>query len=134
MLSFQRVCGGSWLPPQEQVHRCPGRDRANIFHDLHETWKVSLRRRCAHGAFGKEQSVDRIYDTFASEEEFREANEWIGGFGHARSLPLIQRVFLHLLGRELSEIATEDGILTSAFKSRVPIICLPLPTAHSVLQ
>ena len=39
-----------------------------------------------------------------------------------------------LLGRELSEIATEDGILTSAFKSRVPIICLPLPTAHSVLQ
>src|SRR5262249_56953263 len=26
-------------------------------------------------------------------------------------------------GRELSEIATEDGILTSAFKSRVPIYC-----------
>ena len=30
---------------------------------------------------------------------------------------------MHLLGRELSEIATEDGILTSAFKSRVPVFC-----------
>ena len=100
---------------------------ANIFHDLHET----LGR---HHYIGSpkisdaellEEKVDRIYDTFASEEEFREANEWIGGFAaqldstHAYST----REFLHLLGRELSEIATEDGILTSAFKSRVPIFC-----------
>jgi deoxyhypusine synthase len=31
--------------------------------------------------------------------------------------------FLHLLGRELSEIATEDGILTSAYKAKVPVFC-----------
>jgi deoxyhypusine synthase len=73
----------------------------------------------------QEQSVDRIYDTLASEEEFREANEWIGGFASQldHSHPYSTREFLHLLGRELSEIATEDGILTSAFKSRVPIFC-----------
>ncbi len=100
---------------------------ANIFHDLHET----LGRHHYLGdpkisdAELVEEKVDRIYDTFASEEEFREAYEWIGGFAtqldntHAYST----REFLHLLGRELSEIATEDGILTSAFKSRVPIFC-----------
>ncbi|MEK7832887.1 MAG: deoxyhypusine synthase family protein [Acidobacteriota bacterium] len=100
---------------------------ANIFHDLHET----LGR---HHYIGDpkisdtelmEERVDRIYDTFASEEEFREAYEWIGGFAKEldNSHPYSTREFLHLLGRELSEIATEDGILTSAFKSRVPIFC-----------
>jgi deoxyhypusine synthase len=100
---------------------------ANLYHDLHET----LGRHHYIGDPGisdaelQEQMVDRIYDTYASEEEFREANEWIGGFAaqldntHACST----REFLHLLGRELSEIATEDGILTSAYKSRVPIFC-----------
>ncbi|HWQ36193.1 MAG TPA: deoxyhypusine synthase family protein [Blastocatellia bacterium] len=100
---------------------------ANLYHDLHET----LGRHHYIGDPGisdaelQEQMVDRIYDTYASEEEFREANEWIGGFAaqldntHAYST----REFLHLLGRELSEIATEDGILTSAYKSRVPIFC-----------
>ncbi|MGH9841179.1 MAG: deoxyhypusine synthase family protein, partial [Blastocatellia bacterium] len=100
---------------------------ANIFHDLHET----LGRHHYIGdprvtdAELVEEKVDRIYDTFASEEEFREANEWIGGFAAQldSTNPYSTREFLHLLGRELSEIATEDGILTSAFKSRVPIFC-----------
>jgi len=30
---------------------------------------------------------------------------------------------LHLLGRELAEIAAEDGVLTAAYKSRVPVFC-----------
>ncbi len=100
---------------------------ANIFHDLHETlgrYHYIGETRSSDAEL-LEEKVDRIYDTYASEEEFREANEWIGGFAaqldnsHAYST----REFLHLLGRELSEIATEDGILTSAFKSRVPIFC-----------
>ena len=100
---------------------------ANLFHDLHET----LGRHHYQGsptlddAQLQELSVDRIYDTLASEEEFREANEWIGSFTTQldNTYPHSTREFLHLLGRELSEIATEDGILTSAFKSRVPIFC-----------
>ena len=96
-----------------------------LFHDLHET----LGRHHYQGspmlddAQLQEQMVDRIYDTLASEEEFREANEWIGGFAGQldNSHPHSTREFLHLLGRELSEIATEDGILTAAFKSRVPV-------------
>jgi deoxyhypusine synthase len=101
---------------------------ANIFHDLHETLGSSslcwvIRGR--NDAELLEEKVDRIYDTYASEEEFREANEWIGGFAAQldNTHPYSTREFLHLLGRELSEIATEDGILTSAFKSRVPIFC-----------
>ncbi|MFN0124811.1 MAG: deoxyhypusine synthase family protein [Blastocatellia bacterium] len=100
---------------------------ANLYHDLHETLGRYhyIGDTLTSDLELQEQMVDRIYDTFASEEEFREANEWIGGFAaqldntHAYST----REFLHLLGRELSEIATEDGILTSAFKSRVPIFC-----------
>ncbi len=100
---------------------------SNLFHDLHET----LGRFHYQGSPNldgfelQEQMVDRTYDTLASEEEFREANEWIGGFTAQldHTHPYSTREFLHLLGRELSEIATEDGILTSAFKSRVPIYC-----------
>jgi len=100
---------------------------ANLFHDLHET----LGRFHYQGSPAlddaqlQEQMVDRIHDTLASEEEFREANEWIGGFTAQldNTHPYSTREFLHLLGRELSEIATEDGILTSAYKSRVPIFC-----------
>jgi len=40
-----------------------------------------------------------------------------------QSRPYSPREFLHLLGRELAEIATEDGVLTSAYKARVPIFC-----------
>ena len=94
---------------------------ANIFHDLHETLGRHhyLGDARANDADLLDEKVDRIYDTYASEEEFREANEWIGGFAAQldNTHPYSTREFLHLLGRELSEIATEDGILTSAFKS-----------------
>jgi deoxyhypusine synthase len=100
---------------------------ATLFHDLHETLGRHhyLGDTKMDGTQLQEQSVDRIYDTFASEEEFREANEWIGGFAQQleNSHAYSTREFIHLLGRELSEIATEDGILTSAFKSRVPVFC-----------
>jgi deoxyhypusine synthase len=69
--------------------------------------------------------ISRMWDLLASDEEYREADEWIGGFTNQldQTRPFSTREFLHLLGRELAEIATEDGILTSAFKSRVPIFC-----------
>jgi deoxyhypusine synthase len=61
----------------------------------------------------------------ASDEEYREADEWVGGFSNQldQTRPYSTREFLHLLGRELAEIATEDGVLTSAYKARVPVFC-----------
>jgi deoxyhypusine synthase len=100
---------------------------ANLFHDLHETLGRYHYQASAEmtDAELQEAQVGRFYDTLASEHEYREADEWVGNFAntvdHAR--PYSTREFLHLLGRELSEIATEDGILTSAYKAKVPIFC-----------
>jgi deoxyhypusine synthase len=99
----------------------------NLFHDLHEM----LGRHHYIGSPDlndlelREALVDRIYDTLGSEIEFREANEWIGNFVAQLDLsrPYSTREFLYLLGRELSEIASEDGILTAAYKAKVPVYC-----------
>jgi len=99
----------------------------NLFHDLHET----LGRHHYIGSPNLDDAelqdalVDRIYDTLASEVEFREADEWIGNFIAQLDLtrPYPSREFFYLLGRELAEIASEDGILTSAYKAKVPIFC-----------
>jgi deoxyhypusine synthase len=100
---------------------------ANLFHDLHETLgRYHYQAPTdATDADLQEAQVGRFHDTLASEYEYREADEWVGNFAntldHAR--PYSTREFLHLLGRELSEIATEDGILTSAYKAKVPVFC-----------
>jgi deoxyhypusine synthase len=69
--------------------------------------------------------IMRIGDVLANREEYQEADEWVGSVINqldlARSYSV--REFLGVLGRELSEIANEDGILTAAFKSRVPVFC-----------
>src|SRR5262249_40212952 len=69
--------------------------------------------------------ISRMWDLLASDEEYREAKEWIGGF--TNQLDQKRSYFvgevLHLLGRELAEIASEDGVVTSAYKEKVPIFC-----------
>src|SRR3989441_11193619 len=69
--------------------------------------------------------INRMGDLLASEEEYHEAEEWVGGFASQldQTRPYSTREFLHLLGRELAEIASEDGVLTAAYKSRVPVFC-----------
>src|SRR5258706_12227810 len=72
--------------------------------------------------------ISRMWDLLASDEEYREANEWVGGFTNQldQSRPYSTREFLHLLGRELARIATDHFVLTSAYKARVPIFCPPV--------
>jgi deoxyhypusine synthase len=98
-----------------------------IFHDLHET--LGRHHFQAHPSMTDAEleasQINRMWDLLASDEEYREAEEWVGGFSNQLdpSRPYSTREFLHLLGRELAEIATEDGVLTSAYKARVPIFC-----------
>ncbi|MGH9900332.1 MAG: deoxyhypusine synthase family protein [Pyrinomonadaceae bacterium] len=98
-----------------------------LFHDLHET--LGRQHFQAHPSMTDAElesaQIGRMWDVLASEEEYREADEWVGGFTNQldQTRPYSTREFLHLLGRELAEIATEDGALTSAYKSRVPIFC-----------
>ncbi len=98
-----------------------------IFHDLHET--LGRHHYQAHPSMTDAEleasQINRMWDLLASDEEYREADEWVGGFANQldQSRPYSTREFLHLIGRELAEIATEDGVLTSAYKARVPIFC-----------
>ncbi len=100
---------------------------AMLFHDLHET--LGRHHYQSHpnmtDAELESAQISRMWDLLASEEEYREADEWVGGFTNQldQTRPYSTREFLHLLGRELSEIATDDGVLTAAYKSRVPVFC-----------
>lgn len=100
---------------------------AMLFQDLHET--LGRNHYQAHPSMPDEElessSVMRLGDVLASVDEYREADEWVGGFANQldTSRPFSVREFLHVLGKELAEIATEDGVLTSAYKARVPVYC-----------
>ncbi|RMF99416.1 MAG: hypothetical protein D6735_15370 [Acidobacteria bacterium] len=102
-----------------------------LFHDIHETLGRSHYQ--AHPAMPDEElemaEIYRVGNVLANQEEYREADEWIGSVINQLDLTRAYsiREFLHILGRELAEIANEDGILTSAFKSRVPVFCPDLP-------
>ncbi|MBC7795406.1 MAG: deoxyhypusine synthase family protein [Pyrinomonadaceae bacterium] len=97
-----------------------------LFHDLHET--LGRNHFQAHPSMDDEElessAIERNGDILANSDEYREADEWIGGFSaQIEQRAYSGREFLHLLGRELAEIATEDGVITSAYKSRIPIFC-----------
>src|SRR5690349_18585167 len=74
---------------------------ANLYHDLHET----RGRRHYLGSPHEddkalaEQHIDRVYDTFASEREFIDNDNWIADFAATlEPRPYTSREFLHHLG------------------------------------
>jgi deoxyhypusine synthase len=100
---------------------------ANLFHDCHETlgmfhWKGSQH---VDDLELKSHDVDRIYDVFASEQEFRRTDGFIEKFcaGLDSGRPYGTREFLYLLGRALDENRKAEGILTAAYKAKVPVYC-----------
>ena len=98
-----------------------------LYNDLHEILGRSHFQ--AHPSMNDEEldaaDVMRVGDVLANREEYQEADEWIGSVINQLELSRSYSVreFLHLMGRELSEIAHEDGILTSAYKARIPVFC-----------
>lgn len=98
-----------------------------LFHDIHETLGRNYYQ--AHPSMSDEDldvsEVMRVGDILSNREEFQEADEWVGSvinqLDHERSYSM--REFLHLMGRELAEIAHEDGIMTSSYKARIPVFC-----------
>ncbi len=98
-----------------------------LFQDIHET--LGRNHYQAHASMDDDEleasDVVRIGDTLANSEEYQEADEWIGSVINQLDLSRAYstREFLHLMGRELAEIAHEDGIMTAGFKSRIPIFC-----------
>ena len=100
---------------------------ANLFHDIHE----SLGRHHWMGSCSvddkdlKDLGIDRIYDTFALEEEFYEADGFIAEFAKTLdpSRAYTTREFLYLLGKRLAEVGEEKGILSTAAEQGLPIYC-----------
>src|SRR6185295_5112058 len=97
---------------------------ANLYHDLHET-------RGQHHYVGSPHAddaalalehIDRVYDTYASEDEFVANDIWIADFAATLELrPYTSREFLYLLGGHLWKTTKRDGILTAAYRANVPI-------------
>ena len=99
---------------------------ANLYHDLHETrgQRHYLGSPSADDAALAEDRIDRVYDTYASEDEFCSNDAWIADFATTlESRAYTTREFLHLLGGHLWNTTGRDGILTSAFRANVPIFC-----------
>src|SRR6266700_1191561 len=98
-----------------------------LFHDIHET--LGRNHYQGHPSMSDEElaasDVARVGDVLANREEYQEADEWVGSVINQLELSRSYgvREFLHLMGRELAEIAHEDGILTSSFKARIPVFC-----------
>lgn len=100
---------------------------ANFFHDIHESLG-RLHFQCSPAIDDvhlQKNLIDRMYDTLVDEEEFREEDAFIGRFAATldQSRPYTTREFLYLLGKEVSKRSKEDGIVTSAYKAKIPLYC-----------
>ncbi|MBI2953840.1 MAG: deoxyhypusine synthase family protein [Chloroflexi bacterium] len=100
---------------------------ANLFHDCHE----SLGRHHYIGSHLtndvelQEAGVDRIYDVFASESEFRQTDAFIAEFalGLSDGKAFTTREFLAELGLALCQTGGPSGILTAAATAGIPLYC-----------
>jgi deoxyhypusine synthase len=99
---------------------------ANLYHDLHETRGQHHYIGSVHSddAALADDGIDRVYDTYASEEEFVGNDNWIADFASSiEARPYTSREFLYLLGGHLWKTTGRDGILTAAYRANVPIFC-----------
>src|SRR5436853_1336110 len=99
---------------------------ANLYHDLHETRGQHhyVGSPNADDAALAEERIDRVYDTFASEEEFISNDSWIADFACTLDRrAYTTREFLYLLGGHLWQTTGRDGIVTAAYRANVPIFC-----------
>ena len=99
---------------------------ANLYHDLHETRGRHHFIGSPHEDDAKLQAehIDRVYDTYASEDEFCDNDEWIAAFVLTlERRPYTSREFLYKLGEYLWNETQQDGILTAAYKANVPVFC-----------
>jgi len=100
---------------------------ANFFHDMHESIG-RLHFQCSPSIDDVELQknlIDRMYDTLVDEEEFRQEDEFMGKFAASldQSRPYTTREFLYLIGKEISKTSKEDGIVTAAYKAKIPLYC-----------
>lgn len=100
---------------------------ANLFHDIHETlgkyhWQGTTH---VNDEILYKEGIDRMYDVFALEKEFREIDKYIFDFSQTieSGRPYTTREFFYLIGKKLTKDGKNEGIISSAYKADVPIYC-----------
>ena len=99
---------------------------ANLYHDLHETRgkRHFIGSPTLDDAALAAERIDRVYDTLASEDEFCKNDEWIAAFTlKLERRPHTTREFLYKLGEHLWNETGNNGILTAAYRAKIPIFC-----------
>lgn len=99
---------------------------ANLYHDLHETRgrRHYLGSPLVDDTVLQKDHIDRVYDTFADEDEFIDNDNWIAEFATTlERRTYTSREFLYRLGGHLWETTGRDGILTAAYRAGVPVFC-----------
>lgn len=98
---------------------------ANIFHDLCEHFGIRHYRGHHHVDDGElfRQGIDRIYDVFAYEEEFRETDARIAGF--AREIAPFSGSSADFI-RKLGEFAVRErpkgaSLTATCFREKIPV-------------
>ena len=111
---------------RERAVDCVVSTGANLYHDLHET---RGRRHFVGSPRADDRAlqaarIDRVYDTYADEDEFVDNDHWIARFtGGLEARPYTTREYLQQLGRHLWSETGRDGILTAACRAGVPLFC-----------
>jgi len=111
---------------QNRMIDCLVSTGANMFHDIHESLGghhyVGTHAADDEALF--KEGVDRIYDVFAVEEQFRNTDRLIADFSKTLepNKPYSSREFMFLLGKWLFEKgADHDSVVVSAYMHNVPI-------------
>jgi len=111
---------------QNRMIDCLVSTGANMFHDIHESLggKHYVGSHSANDEALFKEGVDRIYDVFAVEEQFRKTDHIIADFSETLEpdRPYSSREFMFLLGKWLYEQgADHDSVVVSAYMHNVPI-------------
>ncbi|HUL61434.1 MAG TPA: deoxyhypusine synthase [Methanocella sp.] len=113
---------------QHRMVDCLVSSGANMFHDVFESTggRHYVGSHVADDEALFEEGVDRIYDVFAVEKEFRGTDYMVMDWARKNLEPdrsYSSREFFHLLGKHIVEHldADADGIVASAYRHNVPI-------------
>lgn len=112
---------------QNRMIDCLVSTGANMFHDFFESigGHHYVGSHVANDEALFKDGVDRIYDVFAVEQEFRNADHMVMEFAKKHleaGKSYSSREFLYLLGKYITEKGCDpDGIVASAYRYNVPI-------------